>query len=186
MVMMANNLGGDPRKITVYTNGSLADDPKLREAISVAKALGCTIEIRTIIRLVRASHGESGVDVVFADGARQRVGFLVDKPLTEFVGRDMIVEGLGVEVIHDSTGTNLKRSDPFGESNVKGVFVAGDAGAVLKHVTLATTTGVAAAGGISFQLCSEEGERILANVKQMSVNEINMEAENSARGAIEV
>lgn len=76
----------------------------------------------------------------------------MDKPRTEVVGRDKIVEELGVEVIHDATSTNLQRSDPFGESNIKGVFVAGDAGAVLKQVAPATIIGVAVAVGISFRL----------------------------------
>ena len=186
MVMMARNLSGDPSKMTVFTDGPLADDPKLEEAISVAKALGSTIESRKIVRLIPAPLGEKGVEVVVEDGNRQRVGFLVDKPPTEVVGRNMIVEGLGVEVVSDWSGTNLKRNEPFGESNVRGVFVAGDAGTALKQVTGAATTGVMAAGGLSHQLCSEEGERVLADIKKVSVSEIDLEVKDSVNRAIEV
>lgn len=67
-----------------------------------------------------------------------------------------------------------------------GGFVAGDAGMALKRVTFAATTGVAVAGGISLQLWSEEGESVLAGVKEVSVNEINLEMNDSADRAVEV
>ena len=186
MVMMVRNLSNDPSKVTIFTSGPLANDPKLQDALRVAKALGSTIEDRKIVRLIPAPHGEKGVDVVFEDGKRQRVGFLVDKPPTEVVGRNMIVEGLGVEVISDWSGTNLKRNEPFGESNVSGVFVVGDAGTALKQVTSAATTGVMAAGAISHQLCSEEGERVLADIEKVNVGEINLEVKHSVNRAVDV
>ena len=186
MVMMVRNLSGDPRKVTIFSNGPVADDPKFQEAILVAGNLGSTVESRRIVRLVPAPHGEQGVDVVFEDRKRQRVGFLVDKPPTEIVGRDIIVEGLGVETVQDWSGTNLKRNEPFGESNVRGVFVAGDAGVALKQVTSAATTGVLAAGGISHQLCSEEGEKVLTDIKKVSMREIDLEAKGLVNRVIEV
>ena len=98
----------------------------------------------------------------------------------------MIVKGLDVEVIQEAAGSNLRRNEPWGERNVKGDFMVGDAEMALKQVTFATTTGVASAAGISFQLCFREGESILAGVKEVSANEVNLEEKDSADGAVEV
>lgn len=72
-------------------------------------------------------------------------------------------------------GRVVKRTEPFGETNVPGVFVIGDAGVQVKHVTNAAYTGIAAAGGISMQLATEEGNRSLANAKGLNVEDVELE-----------
>ena len=65
-------------------------------------------------------------------------------------------------------GTDLRRNEFSGESNVKGVFVAGDAGTRMKAVMFACASGSLAGGAISSQLCTEEGEEALASAKDVS------------------
>lgn len=72
-------------------------------------------------------------------------------------------------------GRVIERTEPFGETNVHGVFVIGDAGVQVKHVTNAAYTGMAAVGGISMQLVTEEGKRSLANAKGLNVEEVELE-----------
>ena len=169
--MMVCHLSGDKPNVTIFTNGPFSEDPALKEAMSAARSAGCVSDERIIVKLTRAPNGEKGVDVHFRDGGSKRMGFLVDKPPIESVGQQMLVDGLGVEVVPTMFGTCLKRNEPFGETNVKGCFVAGDAGTPLTQVTSAVAHGVAVAGGVSAQLCAEEGERALVAVKQVDVGE---------------
>lgn len=172
---MACHMSGSSPKVTIFTNGELPEQASFQDAIQVAQARGCIIETRPIFRLVPAKGGEIGVDVVFVDGDIQRVGFLLDKPRSDLVGRRMI-KSLGVEYGKDvAQGRVVKRTEPFGETNVHGVFVVGDAGVQVKHVTNAAYTGIAAAGGISMQLATEEGERSLAIMKGLKVEDVELE-----------
>ena len=159
------HLSGDRPNVTVFTNGLFSQDPAIKEAMSAARSAGCVFDERIILKLSRASNEDEGLDVHFKDGGSVRLGFLVDKPPTNPVGEEMLVDGLGVEIVPSMFGTCLKRNEPFGETNVKGCFVAGDAGSPMTHVTVAVAQGVAAAGGVSGQLCAEEGERALAGVQ---------------------
>ena len=165
VVIMVSHIGNDLRKVTVFTNGPVPNDPQLQEALTVARALYASVETRKIVQSIPALREEPGGEIVFADGTSKRVGFLVDKPPAGVVGQDMIAEGLRADVMYDATGTNLKRRDPFCESNVTKGFVAGDTGSPLEQVTIAATAGLVPTAGISKQLCSEEGERVLANIK---------------------
>lgn len=168
-------MSGPSPKVTIFTDGEPSDQASVQDAIQTAQAHGCIIETRPILRLVPAQEGEIGVDVVFVDGEVQRVGFLLDKPRTDLVGRRMI-KRLGVEYAKDVVqGRVIRRTEPFGETNVYGVFVIGDAGTQVKHVTNAAYTGIAAAGGISMQLVTEEGKRSLANAKDLSAGDVEVE-----------
>ena len=168
-------MSGPSPKVTIFTDGGLSEQVSVQDSIKIAQARGCIIETRPIFRLAPAKDGETGVDVVFVDGEKQRVGFLLDKPRTDLVGRRMI-KSFGVEYSKDvAQGRVVKRTEPFGETNVHGVFVVGDAGVQVKHVTNAAYTGIAAAGGISMQLATEEGERSLANVKGLKVEDVQLE-----------
>ncbi len=172
--MMVCHLSGDKPNVTIFTNGLVSEDPALKEAMNAARSAGCVVDERTIIKLTRALNGEKGVDVHFEDGESKRIGFLVDKPPTKPVGEQMLVDGLGVEIVPTKFGSCLKRNEPFGETSVNGCFVAGDAGTPLTQVTFAVANGVAVAGGVSAQLCAEEAERALAAVQQIDVSEVEV------------
>ena len=59
----------------------------------------------------------------------------------------------------------LKRNEPFGETNVKGVFAAGDAGTALKQFVIAMQQGVNAGAGVAFRLGQEANEEIAELLK---------------------
>ena len=172
--IMVCHLSGDKPNVTIFTNGPLSEDPTVKEAISAAQSAGCNFDDRIIAKLTRAPKEEKGVDVNFNHGETVRMGFLLDKPPIEPVGQQMLIDGLGVEIVPTMFGSCLKRNEPFGETSVKGCFVAGDAGTAMTQVTVAVAQGVLAAGGVSAQLCAEEGERALAKVKNVRVEEVTV------------
>lgn len=94
------------------------------------------------------------------------MGFLVDKPPTEVVGERMLVDGLGVETARDALGGFVTRSEPFGEVNVKGCFVVGDAGTSLKQVTVAVSHGMLGAVGVSMQIRAAEAAKAVVHHRQ--------------------
>jgi thioredoxin reductase len=153
---MAKSLGTP--SVTIFSNGPPPTSPAVTEAIAMAKASGCIVDERKVARLSKAGEG---VDVVFEDGDKINVGFLFHKPYTDVRARS-VIEGLGVEIIEDPSGALVKRTEPFGESNVKGVFVVGDIGTPFKQVTAAMATGVTAIAGLTMQLFTEEGRQALA------------------------
>ena len=179
--MMVCHLSGDKPNVTIFTNGPFTEDSATKEAMNAARSAGCVFDERIIVKLIRAPNEEKGVDVHFRDGRSTRMGFLVDKPPMEPVGQQMMVDGLGVEVVPTMFGCCLKRNEPFGETSVKGCFVAGDAGTPMTQVTIAVAQGVAVAGGVSAQLCAEEGERALARVKRVGIDKIEVSEKDTTQ-----
>ncbi|KAK5157638.1 hypothetical protein LTR04_005378 [Oleoguttula sp. CCFEE 6159] len=104
--------------------------------------------------------------------SRARVTFLVHKPPTGVVAADLVIE-LGVDII-EGPDSLVKRNDPFGETNVKGVFVAGDAGTLLKQIMGHMAQGATADAVIHIQLCQQEIERVMANLKSMEVEDVKV------------
>ena len=178
MVMMASHLAGDPSKATIFTD-FVKEDPKTLEVLNAVASHGCLHESRKIARICRAQSPRVGVDVIFVDGETRSFGFLLDKPPTKPAGQEMIVDGLGVELVENMFGTDFKRNELSGESNVKGVFVAGDAGTPMKAVMFACASGSLAGGAISSQLCTEEGEAALAHARDVNPRDIEVEVGDS-------
>ena len=146
--------------VTIFSNGPLkpADDATAH-ALEVAKAKGAKIEERHIQRLVRLEN-EQGMEIVFDDGTKAYVGFLQHTPPTAVTAPNL-AKSLGVDILPDGRGgTLLKRNEPFGETNVHGVFTGGDAGTFLKQFTMAMAHGGTAGAGVAFQLTEEHGEAI--------------------------
>jgi hypothetical protein len=153
-----------PPRVTIFGNGPLQlQDEAARRALEIAKARGAVVEERRIRRLVHLPN-EEGIEVVFEDGESTRVGFLQHSPPTEVVGANL-AKDLGVEVLADERdGTMLKTNAPFGETNVKGVFIAGDAGTVMKQVAMAMQQGGAVGAAIAIKLGQEEDEEVAARL----------------------
>ena len=126
--------------------------------MKAAQSTGCVFDERKVAKPTRAPNKEKGVDVRLGDGGEAPVRFLINKSPMEPVGQQMTVDGLRVEIVPNMFGSCLQRNEPFGETSVKGYFVAGDAGAPMIEVTFAIAHGVAVAGGVSAQQCAEEGE----------------------------
>ncbi|KAI6790451.1 hypothetical protein KC360_g5910 [Hortaea werneckii] len=164
---------GCPR-VTIFANGKLEvkDDATCR-ALNIAKAKGAVVDERKIERFQHLPNGE-GMDIHFIDGEEPaHIGFLLDKPPTE-LNAAQIARSLGLEIQRDATFGDemLRRDEPFGESDVKGVFVAGDAGTPFKQVTTAMFHGTMAGVGVNMQLIAEEHE-ILAEEVDEGANELH-------------
>jgi len=85
-----------------------------------------------------------------------------------------------VEIVSGPFGNDLiKREEPFGETNVAGVFPCGDASTMIKQFTFAMGHGAAAGAGVHFALNQEMhtavAKKIIgvepAHVKQMGMRE---------------
>lgn len=68
------------------------------------------------------------------------MGFLVHKPVTTLVAEDLVSQ-LGIETEQSPAAKTIKRNEPWGTTNVKGVYVAGDAGTPLTVVANAMAHG---------------------------------------------
>ncbi|KAI7162352.1 hypothetical protein KC343_g13108 [Hortaea werneckii] len=147
-------------QVTIFANGKLeVKDDATRKALSIAKAEGVVVDERKVERFQHLPDGE-GMEIHFVDGKEPaHIGFLLDKPSTE-LNAAHIARDLGLEIQRDATFGDemLRRDEPFGESNIKGVFVAGDAGTPFKQVTTAMFHGTMAGVGVNMQLVAEEQE----------------------------
>ncbi|RHZ46031.1 NAD(P)/FAD-dependent oxidoreductase [Aspergillus thermomutatus] len=148
--------------VTVFTDGPVPDNEAMSAAMQKIEALKCKVETGKIIRLVPATGPDVGVTVVIEGGKEYKMGYLGHKPHTVVAGADM-VRKLGVEIEdHPIMGQNIKVVDPLCSTNVRGVFVAGDAGTPMKAVANAIGSGATVAAGIVQQLIAEDMEILLA------------------------
>lgn len=152
--------------VTVFGNGKLnLQDDKAKESLQTAKAMGAQVDEREIARLVELPERQ-GLEICFKDGSSTRVGYLSHKPITRPNARH-IADGLGVEVIPDGWGGEMfKRSEPFGASNVDGVFVVGDAGMMMKAFVLAMAQGVGAGIAVANGLVVEKEKQMVEESKE--------------------
>jgi thioredoxin reductase len=113
----------------------------MQAALEKVRALNFNVETGKIIRLVPAVEPDVGVTVVVEGGKEYKLGYLGHKPYTVLAGKDMITK-LGVETEDNPVmGESVKTVDPLGSTNIKGVFVAGDAGTPMKAVANAIGSG---------------------------------------------
>jgi hypothetical protein len=127
--------------VTVFTDGVTENTEGMGEAFETLKVLGCKVEIDKIVQLIPASEPDVGVTVILQGGKEIFVGYLAHKPYTVIAGKDMI-DSLGIEIEdHSLFGQNIKTADMFNSTNVKGVFVAGDAATPFKAVANALSSG---------------------------------------------
>ncbi|KAL5356679.1 cytochrome P450 [Aspergillus floccosus] len=125
---------------TVFTDGPVPENEAMQEALGKVEALKFNVETGKVIRLVPAVAPDVGVTVVVEGGKEYKLGYLGHKPHTILAGKDMITR-LGVEIEENPVmGEHVKTMDPLGSTNVKGVFVAGDAATPMKAVANAIGT----------------------------------------------
>ena len=153
-----------PPSVTIFTDGPTASfDAKTADALTMARARGCIVDERKVLKLERLPH--EGVRVELDSGPAVDVAFLANKPLTEPASKALVAQ-LGLETrTMPGFGEDILRNEPFGETSLRGCFVAGDAGTPMKQVTNAMNSGGGAGAGIHNQLCTEEGERALLQWK---------------------
>lgn len=128
---------------TLFTQGFVLDDAE-RGRLA---ARNVAIEPVPIVELL--GEGGSLNAVRLADGrSRQIVGLFV-QPKTSLVGS--LAADIGLELEDGPTGQFI-RIDQMGATSKPGIFAAGDATSAMHNATLASASGVRAAGGAHFSL----------------------------------
>ncbi|PKS08395.1 hypothetical protein jhhlp_005339 [Lomentospora prolificans] len=147
MSQMARRLA---ENLVFYTNGSEEKAAELSAVLKNDKDAvegKIKIENRIVTRMRMGSNFPSEVILTFEDGTEVSEGFIVNAPATKPNGP--FVEQLGLELAPNG---DIKVSTPFQETSIDGVFAVGDCSTMMKTVSMAASTGSAAAGGISGQI----------------------------------
>ncbi|KAK8931497.1 Thioredoxin reductase gliT [Metarhizium anisopliae] len=141
---MANHLARNAqqfgRNVIVYTNGN-EDVANAIKPLVAPKNM--TVDSRKIRKLTKMPEGPDVV-VELEDGEKKLHGFLVHKPKN--VPNVAFAKDLGLELT--PSGAEVKTSQPFYATNIKGVYAAGDCGSPLKAVPPGITSGGMASAGI--------------------------------------
>lgn len=145
IIRMAKNLS---HNLTVYTNG---DEDFAMELKSRIKSSKVTLDTRVISRLSLVDRGPS-VRIDFADGSSPaQEGFLTSHPKIRNRAENIITQ-LALELTESG---DVKVSQPFNETSVKGCFAVGDHATPFKSAMQALHQGGMAAVGCVFQLQAE-------------------------------
>ncbi len=126
-----------PKRLVIYTNGAVPDE-EMRRELESARARGCGIDTRRIQRLAKAADGVS-IQLHFDDKSSEIMGFLIHHPPTVNRAQDLF-DQMGLEIAVGQGG-HVTSKPPFGETNVRGCFVAGDTSTQLKIVSVAAASG---------------------------------------------
>lgn len=145
-------------QVIIFANGPVSrDDKEASSTIAIAKTQGVDVDERPIQRLIRLED-EKGIDIVFEDGSQRRVGFLAVKPICRLSATNIATD-LGVSITNDSkAGPMFLVSQPMNETNIRGVFSAGDASVNTKQFSIAMANGGLVGAAVNFQLCMDSIE----------------------------
>lgn len=132
--------------ITVYTNGDAQLGVGIMKALRERGEENPIIDNRKIGRLLRDPTGVS-ITIVFEDGEMATEGFLVHQPNTR--ANVEIVSQLGLET---NERNDIATRMPFYQTNVAGVFAAGDCASPFKMIPNAIFQGSNAGAGIAREL----------------------------------
>ncbi|KAI0915148.1 hypothetical protein F4823DRAFT_571098 [Ustulina deusta] len=145
---MAGRLAGT---VNVYTDGNEAFGAKVRAALKSTKRF--RIENRKITGVAKDPdvQGEAGVLVTLEDGTVNREGFIAHVPDFELNGS--FAKDLGVELAPQG---HINALPPFFNTNVPGIYAAGDCATPLRSVPTATMMGSFVAAGLAHTLQAED------------------------------
>jgi gliotoxin/aspirochlorine biosynthesis thioredoxin reductase len=148
MARYANRLA---EEVAVYTDGNEAVTEVITALLgglepSSKSARNISAEARKIVRL-RKLEKWAGVEVELEGGEKKVEGFLVHKPKWKVNGSFVEKLGLGV-----TEGGDFKVTPPLNETNVKGIFAAGDCAGPMK----AAASGGVVVVGVTAQLHAED------------------------------
>jgi gliotoxin/aspirochlorine biosynthesis thioredoxin reductase len=153
-------------RLTVYTNGRPDVAAKMKTAVLDVDAR-ITLETRRIVRLAMGGSGGSKIFIHLEDGMQAVEGFLVSPNTVRLVPSQShsdtaaqahapqveingpFTEQLGLRV--NSSG-EIQASPPFLETNVYGVFAAGDCATTLRAIPQAAAMGGLVAVAIAHQV----------------------------------
>ncbi|KAH7376595.1 hypothetical protein B0T11DRAFT_294072 [Plectosphaerella cucumerina] len=134
------------KTITIYTNG---DSAMTDEVVKMAPNPPYQVDPRAIAR-VEMLPGQEGIVLHFTTGPSATERFLSHAPRTRVNGP--FAEQLGLEM---TEGGDIKVTEPFQETSVKGVLATGDCSTPIKAVAVATAHSALAAAGIAGSLDQE-------------------------------
>ncbi len=132
------------QSITVYTHGS---EEFTKSIAPLVAANNVKVDTRRIKELVKSPTENGELTIVFEDGDRQTVGFLVHKPKTVLNGP--FAQQLGLQT---TPFGDIMVTQPIMATSLNGVFAVGDCATMMKVLPHATFSGVNAAAGVSMQL----------------------------------
>ncbi|KAI0445778.1 thioredoxin reductase [Xylaria telfairii] len=146
-VFAASTLADDGHKFTdnftIYTN---SNPPLAADLRAEVVAHGIKVDDRKITKL-GAEEGKEGITIEFDDGSSCFEGFLVHRPSTTCTSP--LIQQLGLETTPMS---GIKTSMPFCQTNVAGVFAAGDCASMMQIIPHAVAMGAYAGCGIAREL----------------------------------
>lgn len=146
-VRFATGLADDGHRFshefTIYTDGNSA---LARELEEVVVPNGMTVDDRKIQRL-QSDEGAESITLYFEDGSTKSEGFLVHRPTT--VNISPLIKQLGLEM---TPMGDIATSMPFCQTNVPGVYAAGDCASMSKIIPQAVVMGAYAGCGIAREL----------------------------------
>lgn len=138
------------KQVTLYTNGNDELAKQLKEALAAAPA-PMVVDPRRIARLVKAPE-RARITLEFADGSEPVTeAFLAHKPKTRQRAPGLVRQ-LGLELTPMGT---IKANPPFNQTDVKGLFAAGDCSSPMQTVTAALHSGTCTGGGAPLQIQAE-------------------------------
>lgn len=136
------------KETTIYTLGNEQLATDITAATTTAPQM--KVDSRPIKKLVKAPE-RAEVIIHFEDGTTKTEGYLVHKPKTVLKSDDLVKQ-LGLEMTPQGM---IKVNPPFNQTNIKGVFAAGDAASPMQTVTQAIFSGTCCGGGAPLQLQAE-------------------------------
>lgn len=141
----ANILVDDARKfaetVTIYTNGDKTHADKIRE---LSRYNDTTYDHRKITRFTKLPKS---ILLEFEDGDNKEEAFVVHQPGTTV--NPFFVDSLGLDI---SERGDIATKMPFYQTNVAGVFAAGDCANPFKIISSAMLQGANAGAGIAREL----------------------------------
>lgn len=144
------------KNVTVYTGGNSALANEIEAAI---KDTSAQVDDREILALRRDG---SNIVVEMAGGESKVENFLVHQPATTM--SRSLVDQLGLEL--DARG-DIVNKPPFFQTNIPGVFAAGDCASPFKIIPMALFMGANAAAGICREL-GVKGSKALKKVEHLT------------------
>ncbi|KIV88533.1 hypothetical protein PV10_08209 [Exophiala mesophila] len=141
--------------VRVLTNGPAnpEKDKSISNALKVLSAYGIEVDERPVSKLV--ADPKQGVHVHFETQESLHFGWIFHKPTTELSSTTAsFVDQLELATATTPYGTTIKTEPPMNSTSVPGLFVVGDAGNMMTHVTTAISSGLGASGGVS-HFCNE-------------------------------
>lgn len=137
--------------VTIYTNGNNDLEVTLQPTL---KDKPWTTDNRKIkkLRLANKSEEDTTVEIEFETGEKKEECFIGHAPIPLI--RGPWARQLGIEV--SSSGGEFVTNGPFQETNMKGVYAAGDVNTMFKVWPHAVYSGAQAASGIAVKLQEEK------------------------------